>query len=184
MSIKEAQARTALRAMSAAAEKFAVANSRNYPTDASTLGDKNFCDKTVEGFAYSCSFSTQRYAFTAKSVSDKLGYKAFTIITPGTLSAFEPKTIRDPKYGVVPAYHYLFIAGDKTFTSRAMADSQAILLPLVHKNPSVDAVDNAIRDFANKEGYNVIHEKGQCKCQEKDVTAELGAYLKSQIGKK
>ena len=94
VSANDATAKAALRSISGASEMFATANSGNYPADDTSLTgatppylNQQYCDHTVSGYVYNCSFNTGYYTFTASPVTvDKTGTTTYAISTGGILS--------------------------------------------------------------------------------------------------
>ncbi|OGX24924.1 MAG: hypothetical protein A2787_03235 [Omnitrophica WOR_2 bacterium RIFCSPHIGHO2_01_FULL_48_9] len=189
-----------LRGLSGAAEMFANANQGRYPASISDLVSANppylfedCCGKTIEGFQYSCNFSPKGYEFTATAVdSQKFGPRIFKAATGQQMTGPEMKMVNDPKYGSKPAYQYLFVSDNKSFTKKAMANGVAIVYFGFDENTPFEEtqkylksgtiqdiydMDNMIREYANKNGYAFIYEAIQCQCNEEDITHDLREYL-------
>ena len=94
ISANDALAQSTLRAMSTAAETYGTANNGNYPTAIASLTgatppylNTSYCDTTVSGFSYTCSFGTGHYTFTANVVNlNTTGTTTFTMRTGGILA--------------------------------------------------------------------------------------------------
>ena len=94
ISSNDALAKATLRAVSTAAESYATANSGNYPNTVTSLTgatppflNKDYCDQTVSGYLYTCSFASPTYTVTAEPVAvGTSGTTTFTITTGGVLT--------------------------------------------------------------------------------------------------
>ena len=94
MSANDALAKATIRAISTAAETYATANSGGYPTAETSLtnatpaySNKAYCDTTISGYGYTCSFATSGYTFTATPVTlGTSGSTTYTITTGGVLN--------------------------------------------------------------------------------------------------
>ena len=88
----DAYAKSVLRTVSTAAENFSVVNSGNYPGEITALTGATppyirqaYCEETISGYSYACTFNLGYYTFQAKPVGT-LGTTTFTITTGGVLS--------------------------------------------------------------------------------------------------
>jgi type IV pilus assembly protein PilA len=94
ISANDALAKSTLRSLSTASETFATANTGNYPADIASLTgatppyiNKAYCDSTVSGFSYSCTFGAGAYTFIATPVTvGTSGTTTFTMSTGGVLT--------------------------------------------------------------------------------------------------
>ena len=94
LSSNDSLAQSTLRAMSTGAETFGTANNGNYPTAITDLTaatppylNDTYCDTTVSGYEYTCSFDIGYYTFTATPVSvGSTGSTTYTIATGGVLT--------------------------------------------------------------------------------------------------
>ncbi len=94
ISANDALAKTTLRDLSLAAERYSTDNSSNYPTDITSLTEatppyinEEYCGDTISGFTYACNFATDSYTFTATPVSEgATGTTTYTITTGSVLS--------------------------------------------------------------------------------------------------
>lgn len=94
ISANDALAKSTLRSLSTASETFATANTGNYPADIDSLTDAtppyintDYCDRTISGFEFDCTFSAGYYTFTATPVTvGTSGTTTFTITTGGVLT--------------------------------------------------------------------------------------------------
>ena len=94
ISANDALAKSTLRTLSTASETYATANNGSYPTAESDLTgatpayiNTSYCDNTLSGFVYSCSFGSSAYTFTATpDVIGTSGTTTFTITTGGVLT--------------------------------------------------------------------------------------------------
>jgi type IV pilus assembly protein PilA len=95
ISANDALAKGTLRSLSTASETYATTQSGNYPGDATSLTgatppfiNENYCNRTISGFAYTCTFAAGSYTFTAAPVTmGTSGTSTFTITTGGVLDA-------------------------------------------------------------------------------------------------
>ncbi|MBF0594213.1 MAG: prepilin-type N-terminal cleavage/methylation domain-containing protein [Candidatus Omnitrophica bacterium] len=94
VSANDALAKGTLRTLSTASETFATANNGNYPANQAALTgatppyvNQNYCQTTVSGFEFTCSFGTGGYTFTATPVTPgTTGTTVFTMTTGGILN--------------------------------------------------------------------------------------------------
>ena len=94
MSSNDAVAKATLRAESTASEAYATANSGSYPGDETSLTsatpaylNKAYCDTTVSGYAFTCTFTTSTYQIVATPVTPGTsGTTTYTISTGGVLT--------------------------------------------------------------------------------------------------
>ena len=94
VSTNDTLAVSALRALSTAAESYAVVNANNFPVDeASLLGatppyiDRPYCGMSLYGFSFTCAFLADGYWFNAEPLQPGLtGTTSYTIVTGGVLS--------------------------------------------------------------------------------------------------
>ncbi len=90
----DSAAKANIQTIAAALETYATSNNGNYPTDESALTNasppylhQSFCNRTIQGYSYSCDLNTSNYTITASPSSCGVtGSKTFTIITGGVLS--------------------------------------------------------------------------------------------------
>jgi prepilin-type N-terminal cleavage/methylation domain-containing protein len=94
ISANDALAKGTLRSLSTSSEMFATTQSGNYPQDVTSLTGATppfinagpYCDRTISGFAYTCTFGTGSYTFTATPVTvGTSGTTTWTISTGGVL---------------------------------------------------------------------------------------------------
>lgn len=94
ISANESAAQAALKVISSACETFAVANGR-YPADETSMllpnatppyYNRTYCSQAVEGYSFSCSFSTTEYTIVARPATAQSGTRTFTITTGGVLT--------------------------------------------------------------------------------------------------
>lgn len=93
ISANDALAKSTLRTLSTASETFTTGTG-NYPEQITSLTNatppyvnKAYCDQTVSGFAYTCTFNTGYYTFVARPVATGTsGTTTFTITTGGILT--------------------------------------------------------------------------------------------------
>ena|SRR3989338_2997399 len=94
LSANDALAQSTLRSISTASETFATANSGNYPDNESDLTNATppfintaYCDQTLSGFNYTCTFDTAGYTVQAAPLTlGTSGTTTYTIQTGGVLS--------------------------------------------------------------------------------------------------
>lgn len=94
ISANDALAKGTLRSLSTSSETFATTNSGNYPLEITSLTgatppfiNTNYCDQTISGFTYTCSFNAAGYTFTAAPVTaGTSGTTTFVITTGGVLT--------------------------------------------------------------------------------------------------
>lgn len=94
ISANDALAQSTLRTMSTAAETFGTANAGNYPTAETQLTtatppylNKVYCDTTLSGFAYGCTWDVAGYTVTATPITvGTSGTTTYTISTGGVLT--------------------------------------------------------------------------------------------------
>ena len=96
VSANDALAQSTLRTISTGAESFATASgSGSYPTDESDLTgavppyvNNSYCDLTVSGFTYDCTFTTSGYTVTATPIDIGVsGTNTFTMTTGAILTS-------------------------------------------------------------------------------------------------
>ena len=93
ISANDALAKGTLRSLSTSAETFATTQSGNYPSDQASLTsatppfiNDNYCDRTISGFLYTCTFGTGAYTFVATPITiGTSGTTTWTITTGGVL---------------------------------------------------------------------------------------------------
>ena len=89
----DALAKATLRAISTATETYATANQGHYPTSSRNLTDatppylnNDYCQKTIAGYVYNCTFSDSGYQIIATPVTiGSSGSAVYTISTGGVL---------------------------------------------------------------------------------------------------
>ena len=94
ISANDALAKGTLRSLSTASETFATSSSGNYPGNESSLTgatppylNKAYCNTTVSGYTYACTFGAGGYTHTATPVTvGTSGTTTWTISTGGVLS--------------------------------------------------------------------------------------------------
>lgn len=94
ISANDALAKSTLRSLSTASETFATSNSGNYPTAVGNLTgatppyiNTNYCNATLSGYIYGCTFASSGYTFTATPVTTGTsGTTVYTITTGGVLT--------------------------------------------------------------------------------------------------
>ena len=94
ISANDALGKSTLRALSTASETFATAAAGNYPSDETSLTGATppfvntaYCDQTLSGFTYTCSFNTAYNTFVATPVvPGTSGTTIYTITTGGVLT--------------------------------------------------------------------------------------------------
>jgi type IV pilus assembly protein PilA len=94
MSSNDAVAKATLKAISTATETYNTANMGNYPLDIASLTaahppylNSPYCNQTVSGFAYNCTFNIGDYTIVATPTTiGKSGTTTMTITTGGALS--------------------------------------------------------------------------------------------------
>ena len=94
ISANDALAQSTLRTISTAAETFGTANRGNYPSDETELTsatppylNKTYCDRTLAGYIFACSWDNGYYTVTATPVTmGSSGSTVYTINTGGILT--------------------------------------------------------------------------------------------------
>jgi type IV pilus assembly protein PilA len=94
ISANDALAKGTLRSLSTASETYATTQSGNYPGNTTALTgatppfiNDNYCDRTISGFAYTCTFGAGSYTFVATPVTlGTSGTTVWTISTGGVLT--------------------------------------------------------------------------------------------------
>ncbi len=94
MSANDALAKSTLRSLSTASETYATSNGGSYPLDITSLTgatpvylNSPYCEQTISGYIYACTFSSTSYTISATPVSvGSSGTTTYTIITGGILS--------------------------------------------------------------------------------------------------
>jgi type IV pilus assembly protein PilA len=94
ISANDALAKGTLRSLSTSSETIATTQSGNYPANVTSLTgatppfiNENYCNRTLSGYAYTCTFSTGSYTFTATPVTvGTSGTTTYTITTGGVLA--------------------------------------------------------------------------------------------------
>ncbi|OGX07765.1 MAG: hypothetical protein A2Z88_03205 [Omnitrophica WOR_2 bacterium GWA2_47_8] len=94
ISANDALAKSTLRSLSTASETFATSNTGNYPDSMASLTGATppyintaYCDSTMSGFTYACTFGAGAYTFRATPVTvGTSGTTTFTITTGGVLN--------------------------------------------------------------------------------------------------
>ncbi len=93
VSANDALAKGTLRTLSTASETYGTANNGNYPGTEASLTSATppyintiYCDQTISGFAYTCTFGTAGYTFVGTPTSvTTTGTTTFTMTTGGIL---------------------------------------------------------------------------------------------------
>ena len=93
ISANDALAQSTLKTMSTAAETYQTSQNGSYPEDETSLTGatppyliKAYCDQTVSGFTYDCTFGATSYTLDANAVNiGTSGTTSFTISTGGIL---------------------------------------------------------------------------------------------------
>jgi prepilin-type N-terminal cleavage/methylation domain-containing protein len=85
-------AASTLKTLSTAAETFATSNNGDYPATEDDLLDatppyinRNYCDQSISGFTYECTWDVTGYSLVATPGSASAGSKVFTITVGGVL---------------------------------------------------------------------------------------------------
>lgn len=94
ISANEALAKSTIKVLSTAADTYRVSNNQ-YPTSIYDLTTSNppyvttnYCDQTISGYSYSCTFGKEGYVFTASPEQEgTTGTKIFTIDPQGDIIA-------------------------------------------------------------------------------------------------
>jgi len=94
ISANDALSKGTLRTISTASETFGTANSGNYPAVEADLTtatppylNKTYCDKTLAGFMYTCTWGVSGYTIQAEPVTvGTSGTTTYTISTGGVLT--------------------------------------------------------------------------------------------------
>ena len=94
LSANDALAKGTLRSLSTASETFATSSSGNYPGNETSLTGATppylntaYCDRTISGYAYACTFGTGAYTHTATPVTvGTSGTTTWTVTTGGVLT--------------------------------------------------------------------------------------------------
>ena len=94
ISANDALALSTLRALSTASETHATSQSGNYPGNESSLTgatppylNKAYCNQTISGFTFGCTFSAGSYTYTATPITiGTSGTTTYTITTGGVLT--------------------------------------------------------------------------------------------------
>ena len=94
LNANDALAKATVRALSTAAESFATANNGNYPLNISSLTgvgpafiNTPYCDSTMSGYFYTCTFSIATYVFSSTPITvGTTGTTTFTVSTGGVLT--------------------------------------------------------------------------------------------------
>jgi type IV pilus assembly protein PilA len=94
ISANDALAKATIRSVSTASESFATANSGNYPEDITSLTGASpaylnspYCDRTISGFVYTCTFNVGDYTVVAEPVTiGTSGSTTYTIATGGVMT--------------------------------------------------------------------------------------------------
>ena len=87
----EAAAKASTRSLSTAAETYATSHSGNYPADVSALTEfitsaGNYCEHTVQGYAYTCGLDETGYSIVATPSSSATGTVTYTATTGAVLT--------------------------------------------------------------------------------------------------
>lgn len=90
----DAVAKETLHAISIGAESYAVANMGNYPGNITSLTgatpaylNSAYCDQTISGYVYTCTFSAGAYTVAATpSLVGQSGTTTYTVTTGGVLA--------------------------------------------------------------------------------------------------
>lgn len=94
ISANDALAKATIRSISTASESYATANSGNYPGNETSLTgatppyqNKAYCDQTISGYAYVCTFNSPTYTIVATPVTvGTSGTTTYTISTGGVMT--------------------------------------------------------------------------------------------------
>ena len=95
LNANDAVAKATVRAISTSSESYATSHSGNYPIDITSLtgaspaylNNTAYCDSTVSGFFYSCTFGVATYTYSATPVTvGTTGSTTFTVTTGGVLT--------------------------------------------------------------------------------------------------
>jgi len=94
MSANDSLAKARLGELSTAAESYRAAHEGVYPESFSSLTEGNpafvnsaYCNKTLSGFTFACTFSTGNYTFTATPITvGASGTTTYTILTGGVMT--------------------------------------------------------------------------------------------------
>ncbi len=94
LNANDSLAKSTVRALSTATESFATARNGNYPTEITSLTGASpaflnnaYCDTTISGYFYTCTFSTSSYTLSATPVTvGTTGTTTYTISTGGVLT--------------------------------------------------------------------------------------------------
>ena len=94
ISANDALAKATLRSLSTSSETFATSNTGNYPGDETSLTGATppylntaYCNRTLSGYTYGCTFGTGAYTHTATPVTvGTSGTTTWTITTGGVLT--------------------------------------------------------------------------------------------------
>ena len=95
LNANDALAKSTIRAISTSSESYATANMGNYPLDITSLtgaspaylNNTAYCDSTLSGYFYTCTFTVSTYTIQATPVTvGTTGSTTFTISTGGVLT--------------------------------------------------------------------------------------------------
>lgn len=96
LSANDALAKSTLRTISTAAETYATSHAGNYPTSEDDLYlaspkyiNKRYCDETISGYVYACTFPTTGAEYTFMATPSAIGVSGttvFSITTGGVLN--------------------------------------------------------------------------------------------------
>ncbi len=93
LNANDSLAKSTVRALSTSSESYATAHNGNYPTNVTSLTGANpaflnnaYCDSTISGYFYTCTFTTSTYTLSATPVTvGTTGTTTYTISTGGVL---------------------------------------------------------------------------------------------------
>lgn len=94
LNANDSLAKSTVRALSTSSESYATANNGNYPMDITSLTgatpaflNNPYCDSTLSGYFYTCTFSVSTYTLSATPVTvGTTGSTTFTVSTGGVLT--------------------------------------------------------------------------------------------------
>lgn len=93
LNANDSLAKSTVRALSTSAESYATANNGNYPLEITSLTGSSpaflnnaYCDSTLSGYFYTCTFSISTYTMSATPVTvGTTGTTTYTISTGGVM---------------------------------------------------------------------------------------------------
>jgi len=91
MTANTAAAKANVRSLSTAAETYSTANNGSYPDTVTRLATfigaaDSYCNKTTQGYTYTCSLASTYYTISAVPVSTQTGTTTYTATTGGVLT--------------------------------------------------------------------------------------------------